>query len=316
MLDRQFERQALFTQQYINEMRPTASKVELTKEYVLSLHREADEILDEVPWKGHRVYDEGDDQVVKTNVAEEIVDLIKFATGLAYIWGISHQELVQELDVKSDVVEDRWRQEHGKSTFLQSETPIVLLDLDGVLNMYPAPFLSFIYNETGQEFRSMADLEDKDPVLKAQMKHLYRQSGVKRFIESNQESVMSAQILAAAGYNLVIMSQRPAEAYHRIYGDTLYWLRRNDIPYERLVFVQDKQLRLLLMPYRKRIAFAVDDSVDVVRSLVALGIKTYHLAGIDEDCIVPGVKDVESMLQIPEVQSSTAAFRRKIRRKL
>lgn len=330
MRKNQFQRQAEFTQRYLRKrygFRPSEGepavapsdeeKVELTKEYVLNLHREVDEILDEVPWKMHRVYDGSG--VVRSNVAEEIVDLLKYATGLAHIWGLTYEELCEEIDIKSDVVEDRWRQEHDASAFQQSEAPIALLDLDGVLNEYPGPFIRFVNeHNSGIDLSTMAKIEEA-PYLKARMKHLYRQSGIKRTLPRIDTSVIAAQMLKARGYAIVIMSQRPAEGYHRIYGDTLYWLRRNEVPYDRLIFVPDKQHKLVLAPYLPRIKLAVDDDPKVVLSLLDLGITNVYwltpsgsspLAAYDS---AAKAHIVTSMLEIPEVYESTDAFRKEVR---
>lgn len=295
MNEQQYDRQRRFMEQWRDETyapeyrEDPQAKIEMTKELCLALHREVDELLDEVPWKPHRLYDSPD--VIQSNVREEVVDIMKLAAEAAAVWGISYAELVEEFDVKSDVVDDRWRQEHGDA--IASIRPIVLIDLDGVLNHYPKPFLDFVAQQTGKQYETMEALEEQDMALKVQMKHLYRQSGIKRTLPVREDSVFSCQALARAGYDLVIMSQRPRDLYARIEGDTIYWLRRQQVPYSRLLFVSDKQRRLILSPLKERIRFAVDDDANVVDRLRDLGIKTYHL----------GV-DVPSMIEIPEVREA------------
>lgn len=296
----QFERQAKFTDRYIEAMRKGVPLTELTKEYVLSLHREADEILDEVPWKGHRRYDSIG--LVQSNIAEEIIDVVKYAFGLAHLHGLTYDELVQEFDIKSDVVDDRWRQEHEA---FPTDRPIALIDLDGVLNKYPEPFLEFV-RQHFVEYKSMEELE-KWPRVKAQAKHLYRQSGIKRTLPPIMESVAATQRLSTK-YSIVIMSQRPYDRYRRIYGDTLHWLRVNDVPYDRLVFVRDKEHKLVLSPFRDRIAFAVDDDPNVVVQLCALGIRTYWLTDRTEPDRGGVAQIVRSMLDIPEVKQTEDVF--------
>lgn len=306
-LEQQYHRQATFTEQWLADYRqshPEATRVEITKELILALHKEADELLDELPWKTHRAYAAHDAETDAYNVREEVIDIIKYAFEIAIVWGVPYVDLVREFDVKSDVVDDRWRQDHDHAI---GDRPIALIDLDGVLNDYPEPFLEFVERQTGRRFESMEDLETQNLELKLRLKHIYRQSGIKRLLPAREDSVYACRLLVSAGYDLLIMSQRPYREYPRIYADTVYWLRSQGITYRRLFFVENKQSKLLFSPLKEAIRFAVDDDPDVVDRLRDLGIKTYHISkDLDERGRV-----IASMLEIEEVREVMGGRRTK-----
>jgi len=80
-------------------------KMALSKEYILSAHRELSEALDEFPWKSHRKY--SDKTLSKERLAEELMDSIKFVLNIYYIWDITPDEFVEAFFHKSQKVRDR-----------------------------------------------------------------------------------------------------------------------------------------------------------------------------------------------------------------
>lgn len=318
-VERQYKRQSEFTDKVLvslygskPENLSSAELMDYTQKMVLSLHREVDELLDEIPWKHHRLYDGAN--IIRTNVLEELIDVIKFALSTARAYNFTVEEVLDAFELKSDVVEDRWRQEHTPLN-IDSDQKLVLVDLDGVLNEYPDPFLNFVFQQTGVRYEDMEDLEAADPALKRQMKHEYRESGIKRDLEPIPSSIVACQMLDAAGYGVVIMSQRPYQTYARIYSDTVFWLKKHHVPYKRLLFVPDKGHRLLFAPFKDRIEFAVDDDPGVVKALRELGIKTYWLSWTEVPVLEPGKEEVFQMVAIPEVQNCVSNFRKVVRGK-
>lgn len=304
-MERQYRRQIEFTDKVLKHLYGVSDPSQLTSEQLLDYamkmtlaqHREADEFLDELPWKHHRLYE--DVELVRSNVLEELIDEIKVALSTARAFDFTAAEIEEAFDLKSEVVEDRWRQEIENS---ELAGPVALIDLDGVLNPYPGPFLDFVFERTGWRYADMAALEMKDPAVKRQMKHLYRQSGLKRNLPAIPASVLACQTLNEQGYDVVVMSQRPYHLYSRIYADTVHWLRSRYVPYKRLIFVPDKGHRLVVSQLRSKIAFAVDDDPGVVKLLRDLGIKTYyHVPDANYNIFEPGNEQVSSMILIPEV---------------
>lgn len=257
----------------------------LTEHYVLALHREVDEILDEVPWKTHRVYE--DRNVIRDNILEEIADVTFFGMSLAVAHGATYDEWKEAMQAKLGVIEERWRQDHDPLPL----NKVVLVDLDGVLCEYPGPFLDWVSDHC----EDLGDLSAEDWKV---MKHAYRQSGAKRHLPEITENVRAVQALADNQYDIVILSKRPMHRYARIAGDTLYWLNQHNVPFRRLLFADDKSLAVALAGMADKIIFAVDDDPDNVDKLRDLGVKTYHLG-----------KDIAGMTDIKEVKEAYDARR-------
>lgn len=249
----------------------------MTKEYALQIHSEVSELIGEFPWKHHRAY--GDYRQIRNNVAEELVDIIFFAISAAYVNDISADELLAAANVKSVVVNERWRQEKQENQ-PWSDKGVIIVDLDGVLNEYPGPFVEYANSQLQiwDEWVSWEWLnKPENRGLLTQLKHGYRQSGIKRRLPPITANVQAVQELAAKGYDIVLMSTRPAKQYSNIYGDTLYWLKHHDVPFRKLWFVEDKELQIVIGNIRDRVVFAVDDDPDNVDKLRDLGIKTYFV---------------------------------------
>lgn len=85
-------------------------RTDLTREYLLSLHAELTEVLQNTDWKKHRKQPEN---LNPQNVAQEMIDVQKFLWGLAIIWCISEEEFCREFWRKSQLVEQRFDEEHN-----------------------------------------------------------------------------------------------------------------------------------------------------------------------------------------------------------
>lgn len=85
----------------------TEERERWTKEFVIHIGDELHEFLRETRWKMHK---RGEDRpVVRANLLEEWVDVLKFLLGLANLWGFDASEIVREYYRKSAVVEERLR---------------------------------------------------------------------------------------------------------------------------------------------------------------------------------------------------------------
>ena len=84
-------------------------KISLSKEYILSAHRELGEALNELPWKSHRKYKKKHIQM--PHFREELIDVIKFVLNLYVIWEISPENFAEDFFKKSKKVRKRHNKE-------------------------------------------------------------------------------------------------------------------------------------------------------------------------------------------------------------
>lgn len=293
-LDLIFEDQNAF-EHYVGDFKRKFS-VEDTKELILSLHSELDEVLGELNWKKHRVEDKN---IIVSNVYEELIDVLKYWLVLAQIWDLDPEKIVEEYFRKSLVVRQKWDQEHSPSL---STDKIVCIDIDGVLCDYLTTWLEFVRNNFPEKLAfgdsgkiTSLDLSRtlKNPSEYKDLKNLFRESGIKRnaLVISGAKEFL---IKLSKKYKIVLVSARPVQVYRRIYADTVEWLKENELIFDFLVFEEDK--RSWALTHKSQIEFCVEDDPKQATHLTTYGLKVYLL-----DC--PYNKDVGNMEKLTRIYS-------------
>ena len=87
-------------------------RIKLTKEYILSVHRELGEILNVIPWKLHRANTK---EYNKEHVQEEIIDTFKFLLNICILQGLTPESFEELFYKKSEIVEKRYADEMGEN---------------------------------------------------------------------------------------------------------------------------------------------------------------------------------------------------------
>lgn len=121
----------------------------------------------------------------------------------------------------------------------------VFVDLDNVMADYGGDFLRWATN--GQLSPSPSDLTSLhlndilclDEADYADLKHRWRVEGHKRDM-TLLPGTHGALRRLAQWYDIIIISSRPAGKYENIRRDTEYWLGRNSLAYDGLVFTDKK----------------------------------------------------------------------------
>jgi FMN phosphatase YigB (HAD superfamily) len=257
-----------------------------TKEFVLLLMSELDELLRTTAWKKHRK------QNVLLNPAQiknELTDIFKYWLSLCQVWGFSPEDMVADYWRKSMVVEQRYSEEH----VLQLKGPIALVDIDGVLANYREGVLEFLrkseryvpgIKEKAEEFlkaeetpyvnASLFGLEEK---VWQVLKHKYRVSGGKFEIDCYDDAEDFLVDLRLQGYQTVLITSRPIDRYPNIFSDTMFWLRSYNLHVDAIWWAMDKKEKVSWEGIVPKVAFAVDDELENCEKFASLGIQTYHL---------------------------------------
>ncbi len=82
---------------------------ELSKFYILAMHKELSEVLDNVDgWKPHRP---SSGEHNRTQIVEESIDIQKYLIGFLLLWGVSPGEFFEAFMAKSKIVAERWEQD-------------------------------------------------------------------------------------------------------------------------------------------------------------------------------------------------------------
>jgi hypothetical protein len=250
-------------------------KVRWTKNQILSIIKEATEVLDELPnWKEHR---KENSEFIPSNLYEEIIDVNKFAVGLAQIWGMEVNKFHDEYLRKSWVVDQRWQQEQ-ELNIIDKDAKVVGLDIDGVLGDYAPLLLKYIHQYLGKgwHFDSIHDAKGSLPNDKYEaIKTSYRQSGWKANMPAKEGAREFTELLKQNGYTIIILTARPYKKYSRIYPDTLQFLEINGIKYDAIIWDKDKHLKI--MNEFPNLEFMVEDNPNIAFEIANSGYRVFEM---------------------------------------
>jgi len=256
------------------------------KEFILSFIRESTEALNTRKFKMHRVEDK---EEIVSNTIEELVDCQKYLWGAFQLLGVSYEQFIEEYWRKTEVVNQRYFQEHKiKSEFSQK---VVALDLDGVLCEYPEPWIQYVNKKLGTEYCSLSQMKlDVDLLKYDQLKSEYRQSGEKLKIKPKEGASEFTHNLRNSGHNIVVLTSRPYKKYNRLFPDTIKWLKDNNIAYDAIMFDERKNMKIVKdIP---KLKFMVEDNVRYANSVSKQGYRVYLISpytvvdGVDPRVIV------------------------------
>lgn len=73
-------------------------KIRLTKDYLICIFSECNELLNELPWKNWKNYDNF--KLNEENIKYEIIDLQHFVNDLYMIWGMDINEINKYFEIK------------------------------------------------------------------------------------------------------------------------------------------------------------------------------------------------------------------------
>jgi len=258
-----FKDQLDFNRKVIDDMEglEKKEKVSQTKEYILHLHSECDELLREMAWKSHR---KEDGYIIRSNMKEELIDVFKYWLSIVVLWGFEPEEIVEEYWRKSKVVEQRFKQEKRLNF---DGRKVVGVDIDGVLAAYPEHFLDFINREVGTDLK-VEDLTEYNVYealelpydMTKRLKAKFRETGEKRHIPVLDGAKEFLESLKNNDYKIVLLSARPYKKYKRIFADTQEWLEKNELIHDAILWDEDKCNRLIREFGHDNVEFFVEDN--------------------------------------------------------
>lgn len=251
-----------------------------TTVFLLHLTKEQAEVLDEIPFKMHRKENK---EIILSNILEELIDIQKFVLGLFQIWGFTYEDYLKAFDMKTAVVEQRYRQEH-ELDLLDKNKLICGIDLDGVIFDYPRCFLDWAvknFNLPLPYYKNLKQLKSSIGIeLYEKIKDAYRQSGYKAHLPIKKNADEFVRLLKLNGYQVIGLTSRPYEKYARIYSDTLECLRKHNIELDAIFWSKEKCLEIIKSC--PNIQFFIDDDLEQVKQIAEQGYKVFWFYNPDE----------------------------------
>lgn len=203
--------------------------------------------------------------------------------------------------------------------------PVVAFDLDGTLCDYHGHLIRFAYAYFGRQAMERlvgvpemvavdtyaGDVRLADHLHLTnhdyrQMKLAYRQGGQKRMqpaFAGAGEAVFAAM---QEGCEVWITTTRPYMRFDSTDPDTRHWLERMDLPYDHLVYEDDKYKVLFDTVGPERVVMVLDDLPEQVHRARDLGLPAVQRATrYNRKARVPSsVPTVTDLRQVPDVLSS------------
>lgn len=273
-----WRRQLAFTSLYLRtrykplEQLTEDDRVKLSKEYLLSLHSELTEVLNNVPWKPHRFTQLSN----RDQLLEELVDVLKYLLGLMQVWKVTPNELVRIFEKKSQVVEQRFNQDYLLPSHLVS-SKVAIVDIDDTVADWSGGFQRWVEeNEPGIKPDSYA--KHVDPGLRTRLKKKAHESGHMEKLPLIQGAKEGIKALEEAGYVIMWLTARPISECPRLILDTVAWLKQQSLP-SNYVFYSDLNKHLFVVDHLPTAQVLFDDDVEIVAHAKEAGIKAYHVEG-------------------------------------
>lgn len=139
---------------------------------------------------------------------------------------------------------------------------IIFCDLDGCLNFYPKTFLEWVNKHTGiykKDVNSLKSILTKEKYEK--LKYNYRTCGVKRNLPVRKGAINTLKEIKKSDKKIWIVTTRPT--FEPVKRDTQYWLKKNKIIYDKLIFQEGEKKKEFIRRLRKRICFIIEDDLNI-----------------------------------------------------
>ena len=183
---------------------------------------------------------------------------------------------------------------------LKQSEKICAIDLDECLCCYIDEWLKFINSKLGTHYDNLFEAKKSIPYQTYKdLKEDYRTCGVKEHLQLKPFAKEFMYGLKKLGYMIVIISKRPVWLYPTLYRQTVSWLVNNKIPWDGLVFDDQKHVRIVSdLPHLK---FFVEDHRYYVNLVAKWGYRAYLLnTKYNQGELHPNVLRVNNLLEILE----------------
>lgn len=161
--------------------------------------------------------------------------------------------------------------------------PVVVVDIDGTLGDYHAHFIDFAYQYLGEDppmlhaasawseraydgslpFKDwFCDWAGVSVEMFRDIKLAYRQGGMKRTMPVYDNARLLVRRARNEGAEVWIATTRPFQRLDNIDPDTRWWLDRNDIVCDGMIYGDDKYEKLARLIDPPRVVAVVEDLMD------------------------------------------------------
>jgi len=247
-------------------------KISLTKEMLLHIASEFDELLSAVgTWKTHKIRKAEPPKI--SGITEELVDISKFLINIALIWEITPEQFIRKWFEKTVV--NKYKLLQDKRLIALREKPVVVFDVDGVLNDFPERWVTYVNLRLGTNYTIKDYLEIPKHVpneVYRRLKHEFYEE-YSTSVEFTKEAKEVLSQLKKRGISVTLLTSRPISQYKKFYYEMIIKLKNSKIPFD--VLIEDREKGLRIIKDFQNVLFAVDDEPYYVKDISSYGIRVF-----------------------------------------
>lgn len=227
----------------IRQLEHPDNKEYWTKQYLLGIVSEIDEVLQEINWKIHRRGHTTD----RNNLGRELADMTKYIWCLWELHGFSEGDMYDFIHDKTEELEAQHSQDFVYQ--IPPKADVVITDIDGTIGDWRNAFRKW----TMEEF-NFVQLDDPSTVMSIdvdlklefptyyEMKEKFEAEGGYRLLQPYPGIEGLFNKLKNEGTQVVVYTARPADRYSRIWSDTWHWLKDHKLYFTDLRIGSDERI--------------------------------------------------------------------------
>jgi len=261
IIDKMFSRQNEFSSLFFakDEM-SEREKEEMTKSFALALHAEATGLANSVNFKDHRLIKHDID---KERILYKSIDAFRYILATLNLWDFDTGDFINAFRDKDLYLHVRHQMEKN----VWSGQPVLIVDIDDVLNHFRDDFTGWLAKEKGiitdpdsTEYYSTKEVKEAGFLPEGVFQEFILARGL-REIRPNIEMVKVINRLYDEGYWIQLLTARPKENVTCLH-DTFHWIANSGVKFHHLDFSPEKFRWLVQKDFydEDKIVCAIDDS--------------------------------------------------------
>ena len=243
-----------------------------TKQYLLGIVSEINEILQEINWKIHR----RGHPTNRNNLGRELADLTKYLWCLWELHEFSSNDMLEFIKDKSNELEIQYQQDFNFE--IAPGQDIIITDIDGTIGDWRKAFfdwaLSKGYKSLNQDAAKTLNIEIDLGISYPEyfrLKEQFESEGGYQSLEPYIDAYLLLERAAYQGAKIIAYTNRPAFTYGRIWSDTWRWIQKNNLPIHELKIGSEQRIMRACRLHKDghKVTMLEDDPSLALRAAVA-----------------------------------------------
>lgn len=243
----------------------------LLKDLVISLHSEVSDLASAIKLSAlpKKPIENSSVSTARDKILFESVDVMRYLVALLNIAGIESDEFANALAAKEVYLNKKYLDNQQQS----SQKPVIIVDIDDVLNNFRTDFHDFVLREYGVElcdkaYYSTAQMKNPDLVFM----NFIEQGGFKKLSPKSEVIEFVNSLSSSGNYEVVLLTSRPGANLRCVY-ETYWWLDEHNVDYCGLNFAGEKYLWISQQDFSDRVVVCIDDSLKHISEYTTHGLK-------------------------------------------